>query len=143
MTDTAIDPDFTRTLTADATPAALQAATTTSEGVSGWWAPTVTLEPDLLSVSFGKSGVDVRVVATPQLVVWDVVSCSAEPDWVGTTIEFASVSDAAGAIELVFTHRGLGVLPCAETCFAGWTFYLPSLVAYIESGVGSPASRHS
>jgi hypothetical protein len=71
------------------------------------------------------------------------VSCCAEPDWVGTTIELATSADAAGTVALVFTHRGLGILPCAETCFAGWTFYLSSLVAYLESGVGSPASRHS
>ena len=141
MTETALvgtDADFTRTLTIDATPAALRAAITTSEGVSSWWAPAVSPRPELLSISFGDRGVDVRVVATAELVVWDVVSCSAEPDWVGTTIEFASTPDAAGTIELAFTHRGLGGLPCAESCFAGWTHYLPSLVSYVESGVGHP-----
>ncbi|MBJ7609090.1 MAG: SRPBCC domain-containing protein [Candidatus Dormibacteraeota bacterium] len=146
MTDTALvgtDADFTRTLTIDATPAALRAAITTDEGVSGWWSPTVSRGPELLSVSFGNIGVDLRVVARPELVVWDVVSCSAEPDWVGTTIEFASAADAAGTIELVFTHRGLAALPCAETCFAGWTHYLPSLVSYVESGVGNPGPRRS
>jgi len=146
MTETTLvgnDADFTQTLTINATPVALRAAIATDEGVSGWWAPTVSVDPELLSVSFGESGVDLRVVATPELVVWDVVSCSAEPDWVGTTIEFASAANASGAIELVFTHRGLAVLPCAETCFAGWMFYLPSLVAYVESGVGTPASRQA
>lgn len=146
MTETAIvakDADFSRTLTINGTPAALRAAITTDEGVSGWWAPTVSPAPDLLSVSFGDIGVDLRVVAKRELVVWDVVSCSAEPDWVGTTIEFACAAGAAGTIELLFTHRGLGALPCAETCFAGWTYYLPSLVSYVESGVGNPGSRHS
>ena len=146
MTETAFagtHADFTRTLTINATPAALRAAITTPEGVSGWWAPTVSPGPDLLTVSFGDRGVDVRVVATAELVVWDVVSCSAEPDWVGTTIEFASTADAAGTIELTFAHRGLGVLPCAESCFAGWTHFLPSLVAYVESGVGNPQRMQS
>jgi uncharacterized protein YndB with AHSA1/START domain len=146
MTETALvgnDADFIRTLTIKATPAALRAAVTTDEGVNGWWAPTVSPGPEMLTVSFGDSGVDVHVVATPELVVWDVVSCSAEPDWVGTTIEFASAPDAAGPVELVFTHRGLGALPCAEDCFAGWTHYLPSLVSYVESGVGNPASMQS
>ena len=146
MTETARvgnNADYTRTLTIDATPAALRAAITTDQGVSGWWAPTVSPEPGLLSVSFGTSGVDVRVAATPERVVWDVVSCSAEPDWVGTTIEFAVASDAPGTVELVFTHRGLGVLPCAETCFAGWTHYLTSLVSYVENGAGNPGSMQS
>jgi hypothetical protein len=137
------DADFIRTVTVNATPEALRAAITTEEGVSGWWAPTVSPGPELLSMSFGDRGADVRVVAAPELVVWEVVSCSAEPDWVGTTIEFASAADAAGTIELVFTHRGLGSLPCAENCFAGWTHYLPSLVSYVESGVGHPRSRQS
>ncbi len=137
------DTDFTKTLTISATPAALLAAITTAEGVSGWWAPTVSPRSELLSVSFGDTGVVVRTVTTPGLVVWDVESCSAEPDWVGTSIEFASTSDTAGTIELVFTHRGLGSLPCAESCFAGWTHFLPSLVSYVESGFGSPASIQS
>jgi alpha-beta hydrolase superfamily lysophospholipase len=133
--------DFTRTLTINGTPAALRAAITTDEGVSGWWMPTVSPAPELLSVSFGDRGLEVRVVATPELVVWDVVTCSAEPDWVGATIEFASSVDAAGTIELAFTHRGLGGLPCAETCFAGWTHFLPSLQSFVESGVGNPGAR--
>ena len=138
------DADFTRTLTIDATPAALRAAITSAEGVSGWWAPTTSPGPDLLAVSFGDSGVDIRVIATAELVVWDVVTCSAEPDWEQTTIEFAAAPDAAaGPVELVFTHRGLGSLPCAESCFAGWTHYLPSLVSYLESGVGNPLSMQS
>jgi uncharacterized protein YndB with AHSA1/START domain len=146
MTETALagnDADFTRTLTINTDPAALRAAITTDHGVSAWWAPTVSPGPDSLSVSFGDSGVDVRVVATPDLVVWDVVSCSAEPDWVGTSIEFATAPDAAGTVELVFTHRGLGALPCAESCFAGWTHYLPSLASYVENGVGNPLSMQS
>ena len=65
--------DFTRILTINATPAALRAAITTEEGVSGWWMPTDRTAPDSLSVSFGETGVDVRVVETPDLVVWDVV----------------------------------------------------------------------
>jgi hypothetical protein len=137
------DTDFSRTLKINATVAALRTAITTDEGVSGWWAPTVQPGPELLSVSFGDIGVDMRVVATPDLVIWHVVSCSAEPDWVGTTIEFAVAPDGAGTIELLFTHRGLGTLPCAENCFAGWTYYLPSLVSYLESGAGHPLSRHS
>ncbi len=137
------DADFIRTLEINATPAALRAAITTADGVSGWWSPTVSPGPGLLAVSFGDVGVDLHVVATPELVVWEVVSCSAEPDWVGTTIEFASAADAAGTIELVFTHRGLAALPCADDCFAGWTYYLPSLASYVESGVGNPGRRQS
>jgi hypothetical protein len=146
MTETALvgsDADFIRTLTINAKPATLEAAITTDEGVSGWWAPTVSPGPELLSVSFGDRGVEVGVVTTPALVVWDVVSCSAEPDWVGTTIEFAFAADAVGAIELAFAHRGLGTLPCAENCFAGWTHYLASLVAYVECGIGHPQSRNT
>jgi len=144
MSETAVvghDADFTKTVTINATPAALLAAITTHEGVTGWWAPTVSPEPELLSVSFGDRGVEVRVIVKPELVVWDVLTCSAEPDWVGTTIEFATVTDTAGTIELAFAHRGLGALPCAEDCFAGWTHFLPVLVAYVESGVGTPQSR--
>jgi len=137
------DADFTRSFTIKAAPASLRAAITTAEGVSGWWAPTVIAGSDLLSISFGDVGAEVHVVATPEQVVWEVVDCSAEPDWVGTSIEFASRVGASGSIELDFIHRGLGGLPCAETCFAGWTHFLPSLVSFVESGVGSPATPQS
>lgn len=135
--------DFTKTHVIKATPAVLRAALTTDEGVSGWWAPTVTPESEVLAVSFGDRGVEVRVIVTPERVVWDVLSCSAEPDWVGTTIEFATAAHTDGTIDLAFTHRGLGALPCAEDCFAGWTHFLPSLAAYVESGVGYPQSRNA
>ncbi len=134
------DADFIRTITIDGAPEALRAAITTAGGVSGWWAPTVSPATDVLNVSFGEVGVEVRVVAQPDLVVWDVVSCSAEQDWVGTSIEFAFAADATGPTELVFAHRGLAGLPCAESCFAGWTHYLPSLASYVERGVGVPLS---
>ena len=137
------DVDFTRSLTINGSPAALRAAIITEEGVSGWWAPTVSSGPELLTISFGDVGAEVRVVATPELVVWEVVACSAEPDWVGTTIEFAAAVVASGSIELTFSHRGLGGLPCAEQCFAGWTHFLPSLVSFVESGIGNPASPQS
>ena len=137
------DADFTRSLTINGTSTALRAAITTEAGVSGWWAPTVSSGPELLTISFGDVGAAVRVVATPEQVVWEVVDCSAEPDWVGTTIEFASTVTASGSIELDFRHRGLGGLPCAETCFAGWTHFLPSLVSFVESGVGNPATPQS
>jgi hypothetical protein len=150
--------DFTRTLTIDAAPAALRSAITTAEGVSGWWMPTTSPEPEILRVSFGDRGADLRVIPASDLVIWDVVSCSAEPDWVGTTIEFSTANSASpsappspsasapafaaeGRFELVFTHRGLGALPCAENCFAGWSHFLPSLVSFVESGIGNPGPR--
>ncbi len=153
--------DFTRKLTFEATPAALRSAITTAEGVSGWWMPTVSPEPEILRVSFGDRGADLRVITAPELVIWDVVGCSAEPDWVGTTIEFststsattssatsrasspspAAAAEAQGRFELAFTHRGLGALPCAENCFAGWSHFLPSLVSFVERGVGNPGPR--
>ncbi len=137
------DADFTRTLTLTTSPETLRAAVTTADGVSAWWVPTVSRGTDLLTMSFGDTSAEMRVVATSDLVVWHVLACSAEPDWVGTTIEFATGSAADGSIELVFTHRGLGALPCAETCFAGWSRYVPSLVSYAEDGVGNPSSMRS
>jgi uncharacterized protein YndB with AHSA1/START domain len=138
-----VDADFCRTLTINATPAAVRAAVTTGDGVSGWWMPAVAEDPQVLTVSFGDSTAEFRVTAAPELVVWDVLSCAVEPDWVGTSIEFATTAKSAGTIELAFTHRGLGALPCAETCFAGWTHFLPSLVSYLESGVGNPGRRQA
>ena len=52
MTETAIvgtDADFTRTITINAAQAALRAAITTAEGVSGWWAQSIRPSPPELN----------------------------------------------------------------------------------------------
>ena len=118
------------------------------DGVSGWWMPTVSPEPEILRVSFGDIGLDVRVVAEPELVVWDVVSCSAEPDWVGTTIEFAH--DAARPARHRARRRRLrndrarlhaprsGRSALRRAMLRRMDALHPSLVSFLESGAGNP-----
>lgn len=140
MTGTDVAADFTRTVGVEVSPAVLQAAVRTAEGVSGWWFPTSEAGPDLLHVAMGDSGVELRVEPVDEPTTWHVVACPIEPAWVGTDISFAVRPSGRGA-QLTFTHHRLGTLACAEVCFAGWSYYLPSLVSYAETGAGRPGPR--
>ena len=66
--------------------------------------------------------------------------CEAASDWVGTSITFDLEQAGAGAgTELRFQHHGLNAdLECFETCQAGWTRHLASLVDYVDRGTGTP-----
>ena len=74
----------------------------------------------------------------PARVRWDVLVCEPATDWVGTSITF-DLQPLHGGTELRFQHHGLNPeLECYETCNAGWTRYLASLVDYVDRGSGSP-----
>ena len=60
------------------------------------------------------------------------------PEWAGTTIVF-ELAPADGGSELRFRHVGLTPqLECFDMCHEGWTHYLASLVAYVDTGEGHP-----
>ena len=141
MTTTTTEADFRHAVHVGATPAAVRAAVTTAEGVSGWWFPTTTAGDGRLRVAMGDSGVELRVRTEGDDVVWDVLDCPVEPDWVGTRVRFATDPDGQGGTALTFTHHGLAALPCLDVCTAGWSWYLPSLAAYAETGTGAPGPR--
>lgn len=147
MTATTTDADFRRALRVRATPTVVRAAVSTAEGVSGWWFPTTAAGDGRLRVAMGDSGVELRVRAEGDDVVWDVVDCPVEPDWVGTRMRFTADADGdsdgegEGGTVLAFTHHGLAALPCLDVCTAGWSWYLPSLASYAETGTGAPGPR--
>jgi len=141
MTTTTTAADFRHALRVRATSAAVREAVTTEQGVSGWWFPTTAVGADRLHVRMGDSGLELRVRAEGDDVVWDVLDCPVEPDWVGTRVRFAARPDGEGGTALAFTHHGLAALPCLEVCTAGWSWYLPSLASYAETGAGAPGPR--
>lgn len=133
--------DLRYALRVRATPADVRAAVTTAKGVSGWWFPTTTAGDGRLRVAMGDRGVELRVRTGGDDVVWDVLDCPVEPDWVGTRVRFTADPDGQGGTALAFMHHGLAALPCLDVCTAGWSWYLPSLAAYVETGTGAPGPR--
>ena len=140
MSETSEDVDFRRTFAVRSAPETLERAVSTADGVSGWWWPTQPIGHEQLHVAMGDSGVDVEVRRDGAETVWHVVACPIEPDWVGPDIAF-NVKPAPDGASLTFIPPGLAALPCADVCFAGWSYYLPSLVAYAETGVGTPGPK--
>jgi uncharacterized protein YndB with AHSA1/START domain len=138
------DQDYQSQLTLSAAPDAVFDALTTTEGLAAWWTP-VTGDGHTggeLTFSFGGPGSEavMRVDRAERGagVRWTNVACHVE-DWVGTTMHFDIETLPAGGTELRFRHAGLTPrLECFRDCKSGWDHFIPSLGAYVETGVGNP-----
>ncbi len=134
--------DFWSTKTFDAAPDAVFSALTDIDALTHWWTPAAggAEAGGTLLFLMGDQEVVMRVdeADRPSRVGWTVLVCEPAPDWVGTSITFGLEPIGAGT-ELRFDHHGLNrALECFETCQAGWTHFLASLVDYVDRGAGSP-----
>ncbi|MDQ1632031.1 MAG: hypothetical protein QOC80_2003 [Frankiaceae bacterium] len=142
--------DFTATLNLPASPASVSELFTSAAGVSRWWGPTTgdAATGGTLVTSFGDYGVNaMRVLeAGPTRVVWEsTMPNEGRPtgnaqEWMGTTMEFDIVpSGADSRCQLRFRHAGLTPrLECWDECLAGWTHFMSSIQACVETGTGMP-----
>ena len=138
-----LDTDYQSQLTLTASPGAVFDALTTTEGLSAWWTPTTGngLAGGELTFSFGPGSTAVMRVDKAERgvgVQWTNVACMMD-DWVGTTLHFDIEALPTGGTELRFRHAGLTPrLECFTDCQSGWDHFIPSLGAYVETGVGNP-----
>jgi uncharacterized protein YndB with AHSA1/START domain len=136
--------DYVATRSFAAPPAAVFDALTTLPGLSGWWAPVTGsgATGGELTFSFYGTTKVIRVDAAdaPSRVRWTVLEDDMTPDWDGTSIAFDVTADEGRGTRLDFVHKGLTPqLECFDQCSTGWTFYLGSLVDYVDAGQGTPA----
>ncbi len=138
--------DFAATLQVGAPPDRVLSALRTPEAVAAWWGPTTGSAEvgGTLVVSFQEGKQQIVIHPAPaeaDRVVWQVERAPLTPEWAGTTIVFQVSASGNGSV-LHFRHHGLTPqLECFDMCFAGWTHYAASLVAYAETGEGRP-ERH-
>jgi uncharacterized protein YndB with AHSA1/START domain len=143
MTTTSTPTDLQFVVHTAAPPAAVYAALTTPEGISGWWGPAEgdATEGGTLTMRFsehGAKGLRVEDAAPAARVAWAVRWSQCSPEWAGTRITFDLIPSGDGT-EVRFRHEGLTPdLECYEACDSGWAHFLASLVAFVERGVGSP-----
>jgi uncharacterized protein YndB with AHSA1/START domain len=134
--------DFRSTKTFASAPDAVFSALSDVDALTGWWTPAGggTEAGETLRFLMGDLEVVMRVdeADRPSRVHWSVLVCEAARDWEGTSITF-DLEPVGTGTELRFQHHGLNPdLECFETCYAGWTRHLASLVEYVDRGVGSP-----
>jgi len=137
-----ITDDFRSTKTFASAPDAVFSALTDIDALTDWWSPAAggADAGQTLRFLMGDQEVVMRVdEADPtSRVRWSVLVCEPATDWVGTSIIFDLEPIGAGT-ELRFHHDGLNPgLECFEQCHAGWTYFLASLVDYVDRGAGSP-----
>lgn len=142
-----LDQDYESQLTLTASPDAVFDALTTTDGLAAWWTPVTGggLTGGELTFDFGAGQAVMRVDAAERGVGvrWTNVACHVE-DWVGTTLHFDIEALPNGGTELRFRHAGLTPrLECFSDCKSGWDHFIPSLGAYVETGVGNPTQSEA
>ena len=136
--------DYVKEIHFTAPPEKVFDALTTLTGLASWWVPVTGsgAEGAELRFTFGAGQTlvaHVQEANRPSTVIWHVMFCDVEPDWVGTSPTFTLTPAGDGGSELTFRHKGLGPhLECYDQCRAGWDHFLPSLHSYVESGTGTP-----
>ncbi len=144
-TDQAV-PDYTKEVGVHATPASVFDAITSMEGLREWWTPLVSGSTDVGSdVRFDFEGLDEHVVmrvdeaTPPSKVRWTCIAHTGHPEWIGTQPTFEIASNGGHKTALNFRHVGLApALSCYQQCERGWDHFLASVVAYVETGRGTP-----
>jgi Activator of Hsp90 ATPase homolog 1-like protein len=118
----------------------------TLEGVRGWWTRLASGSAERGGeLLFQFEGLDetirmhVDVAQRPATVHWTCHEHTMHPEWVGTRLVFNFVDLGPDETELRFRHIGLvPQLECYGVCSRGWDFFLPSIVAWVEQGEGTP-----
>lgn len=141
-------PDITQELAIEAPPETVFAAITRPDGLTHWWANRVVSEPTVGSHAefrFDNGEVmmmEITDLAMGQNVSWLVRQAPQYAHlWEGTTITWDLVRSATGTT-LYFGHHGFAVADVGyEQTRIGWDYFLGSLKAYVETGVGTPYVR--
>jgi uncharacterized protein YndB with AHSA1/START domain len=145
MTDTATDhdtTDYTATVAIDATPETVFDALATLQGLGSWWTSQVegnATSGGKVTFKFGGGPNTFHVDEAQAAVVRWTCELAQLDEWPGTVVEFRLSPEATGGTTLSFVHHGLTPkFVCYDECKSGWDYFLPSLRAYCETGVGTP-----
>lgn len=144
-----MSPNYTATITVDATPQQAYAAVL---DVSNWWGritgSTAAVGDEFVYVVPGLhySGFRVTGLEPGRRVEWLVTGSflgfiADTQEWTGTRVAFdiSPAPDGTGTV-LVFTHAGLTPdVECYEVCTNAWSMFVTgSLKSLIETGEGQP-----
>ena len=138
--------DYARTMVIDVPVERAFDAIATLDGLRGWWTPLATGSDQpggtiRLEFEGMDEHIDLRVVIRrrPAEVAWLLLEHTSLGEWAGTTVRFALRPLDESRCTVEFRHEGLSPrLACYEDCEAGWDYFLGSLVALAQDGIGRP-----
>ena len=135
-------PDILHRVGVKAPAAAVYAALTTTEGLTGWWTTGTTGEGDtldgVLRFRFEAGGFDMKVrqLDPGKRVLWEVVDGPEE--WIGTHVSW-DLAPADDYTTVLFKHQGWAEpVEFMHHCSTKWATYLMSLKSLVETGKGAP-----
>jgi uncharacterized protein YndB with AHSA1/START domain len=138
----------------NAAPTKIYEALTTTAGNKGWWTNDCEVGKkvgDQAAFRFNPMGggggtMEVRfridTLAPGEAVQWTCIGQENNPDWQNTRVSFRLAAGAGGKTTLDFEHSGfVAKTKTYEACIAGWSHFMQSLKAYVETGTGTPHVR--
>ncbi len=137
--------EIVQELTIEAPPENVFHAITLPDGITGWWANHVAVEPkvgSLAEIRFDNGEVmkmEIIDLEVGKKVHWGV-RFAPHQLWEGSMITWDLTPDEEGT-RLLFGHHHLTVGAPGygiEQTRAGWEYFLLSLKAYLETGKGTP-----
>ena len=133
-------------VTIDCPPNIVYKAITTKKGIQGWWTNDNLMKPKIGSIAefnFGEkyhNEMEVTDLKPNKRVVW--LCKVGDREWVGTDFTF-DLEHQHGQTMLRFGHNNWGKqTDFYAHCNFKWGFYLQSLKAYCETGVGNPVKSY-
>ncbi|HWB67593.1 MAG TPA: SRPBCC domain-containing protein [Mycobacteriales bacterium] len=135
--------DYQTRIVTTASPDVVFDALTTVDGLSAWWTSAAGDGTTGGELTFSFASTAQAVMRVDQAdrqagVHWTTTDCMMA-DWVGTSQHFELAPLPDGGTEVRFRHEGLTPrLECYGECKSGWDHFIPSLRAYLDTGVGDP-----
>lgn len=142
---------YSRHLVLRAPASAVYAALATQEGLRAWWSESADADEHEGGTATFRFGPHWKTMAIERLVPerevqWrctgaliDMPELPRKDEWVGTHIVFRLTPQDDGTTLLDVEHIGLTPqLACWGLCRDGWTQFLGSLQALVETGQGAP-----
>lgn len=122
-----------------------------TEHINDWWSNDIVGKAlnkgDQYTISFGKTQKTFEIVeAIPaKQVIWlclkahiNMAALGKKDEWVGTRLIW-TITEIDKQSTLNFVHEGLNrSFECYDVCESGWDYFIDSLEAYLNIGVGTP-----
>jgi uncharacterized protein YndB with AHSA1/START domain len=134
------------TLEINAPVAKVREAITTTAGHKGWWTLDAEVGAKEARFAFPKGGDTMELTFRVDRmdddgIVWTCIGGKNSPEWLDTKLAI-KLAPKAGGTRVELAHSGWRAkTETYEMCTGGWSHFMNSLKAYVETGAGTPFGK--